>query len=62
MADRFYPNEMPEFIKEEEPPPPETTTNPLTKTLSLPYNLFSDQLKRAAFDLKDTVFSTSLFP
>ncbi|CAI9283626.1 unnamed protein product [Lactuca saligna] len=57
MADRFYPNEMPEFIKEEEPPPPETTTNPLTKTLSLPYNLFSDQLKRAAFDLKHTIVS-----
>ncbi|CAI9283623.1 unnamed protein product [Lactuca saligna] len=57
MPDRFYPNEMPEFIKEEEPPPPETTTNPLTKTLSLPYNLFSDQLKRAAFDLKRTIVS-----
>lgn len=57
MADRFYPNEMPEFIKEEEPPPPETTANPLTKTLSLPYNLFSDQLKRAAFDLKQTIVS-----
>ncbi|KAI3504475.1 hypothetical protein L1887_25973 [Cichorium endivia] len=57
MADRFFPNEMPEFIKEEDPPPPETTRNPLTKTLSLPYNTFSDKLKRAAFDLKETIVS-----
>ncbi|KAI3820579.1 hypothetical protein L1987_08127 [Smallanthus sonchifolius] len=48
MADRFFPNNMPEFIKEEE----QTTASPL---LSLPYNSFSDQLKRAAFDLKQTI-------
>ncbi|KAI3686277.1 hypothetical protein L1987_79951 [Smallanthus sonchifolius] len=49
MADRFFPNNMPEFIKEEEE---QTTASPL---LSLPYNSFSDQLKRAAFNLKQTI-------
>ncbi|KAK9079903.1 hypothetical protein SSX86_001577 [Deinandra increscens subsp. villosa] len=52
MADRFFPNNLPEFVKEEEPPPPETTANPL---LSLPYNSFSHQLKQAAFNLKETI-------
>ncbi|KAL8243462.1 hypothetical protein R6Q59_009720 [Mikania micrantha] len=52
MADRFFPNNMPEFIEEEEPPPPEATA---TSLLSLPYNSFSDRLKRAAFDLKETI-------
>ncbi|KAJ0750918.1 putative lanthionine synthetase C, six-hairpin glycosidase-like superfamily [Helianthus annuus] len=49
MADRFFPHNMPEFIQEQDPPPPET---PL---LSLPYNSFSDQLKQAAFNLKQTI-------
>ncbi|KAF5806835.1 putative lanthionine synthetase C, six-hairpin glycosidase-like superfamily [Helianthus annuus] len=52
MADRFFPHDMPEFIQEQDPPPPETTTTPL---LSLPYNSFSDQLKQAAFNLKQTI-------
>ncbi|KVH99114.1 LanC-like protein, eukaryotic, partial [Cynara cardunculus var. scolymus] len=55
MADRFFPNELPEFIKEDDPPPPETTTNTLLKTLSLPHNTFSDKLKRTAFVLKETI-------
>ncbi|MFS7940516.1 putative lanthionine synthetase C, six-hairpin glycosidase-like superfamily [Helianthus anomalus] len=52
MADRFFPQNMPEFIQEQDPPPPETTTTPL---LSLPYNSFSDQLKQASFNLKQTI-------
>ncbi|CAH1438858.1 unnamed protein product [Lactuca virosa] len=55
MADHFYQNEMSVFIKEEDPPPPKTTTNPLTKILSLPYNLFSDKIKRAALNLKQII-------
>ncbi|KAL4566869.1 hypothetical protein LXL04_030995 [Taraxacum kok-saghyz] len=57
MADRFLPNQMPEFIQEQDPPPPETTTDPLTTTLSLPYTTFSDKLKIAALDLKETIVS-----
>ncbi|XP_076939675.1 lanC-like protein GCR2 [Bidens hawaiensis] len=53
MADRFFHNNLPEFITEQDPPPPpQTTANHL---LYLPYNSFSDQLKRAALDLKQTI-------
>ncbi|XP_076939260.1 lanC-like protein GCR2, partial [Bidens hawaiensis] len=53
MADRFFNNNLPEFITEQDPPPPpETTANHL---LYLPYNSFSDQLKHAALDLKQTI-------
>ncbi|XP_071692182.1 lanC-like protein GCR2 [Rutidosis leptorrhynchoides] len=51
MADPFFPNE---FIKEEQQqqPPSEATANRL---LSLPYNIFSDKLKQAALNLKETI-------
>ncbi|GKV42490.1 hypothetical protein SLEP1_g49885 [Rubroshorea leprosula] len=57
MADRFFPNEMPDFV-------PETTAgetitsntrDSLTKLLYLPYNTLSEKLKRSALDLKETV-------
>ncbi|KAK1407090.1 hypothetical protein QVD17_38701 [Tagetes erecta] len=49
MADRFFPNNMPEFINEQHP---QTTTNNL---LYLPYNSFSEQLKHTALNLKQTI-------
>ncbi|KAL3612465.1 hypothetical protein D5086_003485 [Populus alba] len=62
MGDRYFPNEMPDYI-------PETTTaaveetvternnkDSLTKLLSLPYNILSQRLKASALDLKDTRF------
>ncbi|KAJ6950237.1 hypothetical protein NC651_004030 [Populus alba x Populus x berolinensis] len=61
MGDRYFPNEMPDYI-------PETTTtaveetvternnkDSLTKLLSLPNNILSQRLKASALDLKDTV-------
>lgn len=61
MGDRYFPNEMPDYI-------PETTTtavdetvternnkDSLTNLLSFPYNILSQRLKASALDVKDTV-------
>ncbi|KAM1356669.1 hypothetical protein ACFX13_031492 [Malus domestica] len=57
MADRFFPNEMPDFLAE--PPPdaaaPESPKDSLTGLLHLPYRTLSDILKCSALDLKETV-------
>ncbi|KAI8557772.1 hypothetical protein RHMOL_Rhmol04G0035800 [Rhododendron molle] len=62
MADRFFPNEMPDFVPEtpaEEQSAFETSGDSLTKLLSLPFNTVADTLKRAALDAKETVKSPS---
>ncbi|TYH33712.1 hypothetical protein ES332_D13G078000v1 [Gossypium tomentosum] len=55
MADRFFPNVLPDFV-------PETTQNEqqeigdtLIKLLSMPYSSLSQHFKRTALDLKETV-------
>lgn len=60
MADRFFPNVLPDFV-------PETTQNEqqeigdtLIKLLSMPYSSLSQHFKRTALDLKETVASPSL--
>ncbi|KAI3919025.1 hypothetical protein MKW92_025029 [Papaver armeniacum] len=54
MADRFFANEMPEFI-DETSNIAETTENSLLKLLSLPYSLLSEKLKEKSLGLKGTI-------
>lgn len=59
MADRFFRNEMPDFVAEialDETVSTESAKDSLTKLLYLPYTTLSDRLKRSALDLKETVF------
>ncbi|KAI3905333.1 hypothetical protein MKX01_040024 [Papaver californicum] len=53
MADRFFTNEMPDFI-EETSNIAETTENSL-RLLSLPHSSLSEKLKEKAFGLKETI-------
>ncbi|KAK6132819.1 hypothetical protein DH2020_033418 [Rehmannia glutinosa] len=57
MADRFFPNEMPDYIPES--PTVESAalaaSESLSKLLHLPFKTLSEGLKKAALDLKDTV-------
>lgn len=55
MADRFFPNLMPDFLPEKATEDEEAGEDPLSKLLSMPYPLLSERLKRAAQDLKETV-------
>lgn len=65
MADRFFPNLMPDFVAETPSPPPAPTDeeqivaqgseDSLLKLLSLPYPTLSERFKRTALDLKETV-------
>lgn len=68
MADRFYPNVMPDFVAENPNPsaveeeeeeehqiPQEGTNESLLKLLSTPYPTLSDKFKRAALHLKETI-------
>ena len=63
MADRFFPNVMPDFIAEataetqdkEEDPVVSATQDSLMKLLSMPYPSLSQLFKCAALDLKETV-------
>lgn len=57
MGDRFFRNELPEFVPEEaggEEAVSEAKDS-LAKLLSLPYSSFSEKLQRYALELKDTV-------
>lgn len=59
MADRFFRNEMPDFVAEialDETVSTESAKDSLTKLLYLPYTTLSERLKRSALDLKETVF------
>ncbi|PON87734.1 LanC-like protein [Trema orientale] len=58
MADRFFPNVMPDFVAEEpvdNTTPSEAGQESLTNLLSLPYKTLSHRLKTSALDLKQTV-------
>ncbi|XP_010542278.1 PREDICTED: lanC-like protein GCR2 [Tarenaya hassleriana] len=56
MGDRFFANELPEFVPEAGGEEIEAgTKDSLEKLLCLPYRSFSDRLRRYALDLKDTV-------
>ncbi|KAJ6752090.1 hypothetical protein OIU85_002509 [Salix viminalis] len=61
MGDRYFPNEMPDYIPEtattavDETITERNNEDSLTKLLSLPYNILSQRLKASALELKDTV-------
>ncbi|KAL5537701.1 hypothetical protein UlMin_043959 [Ulmus minor] len=58
MADRFFPNEMPDLVEESavhETIPSQTAKDSLTNLLSLPYKTLSDTLKISALDLKQKI-------
>lgn len=57
MADRFFPNEMPDYIPETpaEQSAAVAASDSLTKLLHRPFKTLSEGLKKAALDLKDTV-------
>lgn len=60
MAERYYPNEMPDLSIEELAP--ENARDSLCKLLSLPYDTISQRLKLDAINLKDEVsFSFNFF-
>ncbi|OAY72749.1 lanC-like protein GCL2 [Ananas comosus] len=54
MADRFFPNEMPDFV-EEEKESSRAQPSTLLALLSLPYPKLADKLLKAALDLKEQV-------
>ncbi|KAJ9671696.1 hypothetical protein PVL29_025420 [Vitis rotundifolia] len=55
MADRFFPNEMPDTAVEAEETSAQISGETLIKLLSFPYETLSQQFKRAALDVKDAV-------
>ncbi|KAK4486703.1 hypothetical protein RD792_006763 [Penstemon davidsonii] len=57
MADRFFPNEMPDFISETSHSDSDgaSESDSLTKLLLLPHKTLSQLLMKSALDLKDTV-------
>ena len=68
MADRFFPNIMPDFVAEtpasstyENEQEEEAAADSLMKLLSTPYSSLSQHFKRAGLDLKETVSTHLLF-
>ncbi|XP_010245303.1 PREDICTED: lanC-like protein GCL2 [Nelumbo nucifera] len=60
MADRFFPNEMPDFVAETtEETAPEGVGDSLRKLLSLPYPTVAEKFKRTALDLKETIVTNT---
>ncbi|GLT66548.1 hypothetical protein SLA2020_389060 [Shorea laevis] len=57
MADRFFPNEMPEFVAEagEDEAASGRAKDSLTKLLHLPYKSLAERLQKSALDLKEAV-------
>ncbi|KAA8524440.1 hypothetical protein F0562_010836 [Nyssa sinensis] len=62
MADRFFPNTMPDFVaetatavEEEEATVAQGSEDSLMKLLSMPYATLSERLKRAALDVKESL-------
>ncbi|KAJ4774398.1 LanC-like protein 2 [Rhynchospora pubera] len=53
MADRFFPNEMPDFVEETEGAA--ATGSSLARLLSLPYPKLSEKLLKAGLDLKEKI-------
>ncbi|KAL6544377.1 hypothetical protein OROMI_023239 [Orobanche minor] len=60
MADRFFLNEMPDYIPES-PTIQSSASDSLTELLHLPDKTLSELLKKAALDLKDTVVKETWF-
>ncbi|XP_059444574.1 lanC-like protein GCR2 isoform X2 [Corylus avellana] len=57
MADRFFPNEMPDFVAEaaEDESASGRAKDSLTRLLHLPYKSLSERLQKLALDLKEAV-------
>ncbi|OMO80330.1 Lanthionine synthetase C-like protein [Corchorus capsularis] len=55
MGDRFFPNEMPDFVAEGTTVSGGATGDSLSNLLSLPYKTLSEKLKTSALDFKETV-------
>ncbi|KAI4322658.1 hypothetical protein L6164_022330 [Bauhinia variegata] len=63
MADRFFPNTLPDFVPETTPSTPQEQEEAVTvsdgdslmKLLAMPYPSLSERFKRAALDLKETI-------
>ena len=57
MADRFFPNEMPDFVAEvaEDESTSGRAKDSLTRLLHLPYKSLSERLQKSALDLKEAV-------
>ncbi|XP_057459262.1 lanC-like protein GCL2 [Actinidia eriantha] len=56
MADRFFPNEMPDFVEEkDEETVAMNSEDSLMKLLSMPYSALFERLKHAGLDIKETV-------
>ncbi|TXG67066.1 hypothetical protein EZV62_008341 [Acer yangbiense] len=55
MADRFFPNEMLDFVPETSTSTSTTTKDSLTNLLCVPYKTLSDTLKNSAFAIQQTV-------
>ncbi|KAL5797603.1 hypothetical protein ACOSQ2_002423 [Xanthoceras sorbifolium] len=55
MADRFFPNVMPDFVEETAQLEDDAAADSLLKLLSMSYPSLSQRFKRAALDLKETV-------
>ena len=66
MADRYFPNLMPDFVQEDPTLeqeiqqsghriPEQGTEESLFRLLATPYTTLSEKLKRAALDLKETI-------
>lgn len=62
MADRFFPNVMPDFVSEtpSSASAHEAGSDALLRLLATPYSYLSEHFKRTALDLKETVLSLSL--
>lgn len=66
MADRYFPNNMPDFVaetngeEEEEEAVAQGSEESLMRLLCMRYDSFSERLKRAALDLKETVTTQTL--
>ncbi|KAL3636865.1 transcription factor [Castilleja foliolosa] len=61
MADRFFPNEMPDYTPDSPTVQSSSASDSLTNLLHLPYKTLAELLKKAALDLKDTVVNETWF-
>ncbi|CAN0914034.1 LanC-like protein GCR2 [Linum grandiflorum] len=60
MADRYFPNELPDFQPAEEEDEAPRINASLMKLLSFPHSTLSQTLKRSAMEIKDTVVMETL--
>lgn len=57
MADRFFPNDMPDSAAAAEETTAQNSADSLIKLLYVPYETLFPRFKRAALDVKDAVSS-----